>query len=142
MAPYGGFSAVNLFWPPLQRRLRRCQVVDARSAKNVRGDPATLASTFSMGVRSSSTQIDRPCVASTRSFSRDWISMSSTGTVGRLFFRAVQFPPRSHDTQSPNSVPANKRFMFRGCSRTTCTLPAESRSEEHTSELQSLRHLV
>src|SRR2546429_7771617 len=126
MAPYGGFFAVTIFCPALQRRLRRCQFIAGRGGKNVRGDPATLASIFSIGVRSSKTQIDRPCVASTRSFSRAWISTSSTGTVGKLLFSAIHFPPRSHDTHSPNSVPANKRFVFLGCSRTTWTLPAES----------------
>src|SRR5258708_15778921 len=117
-----------------------------RGGKNVRADADTFESIFSIGVRSSNTQIDRPCVARTKSFSRAWISMSSTGTVGKLFFRPVQFAPRSQDIHSPNSVPANNRFAFRGCSRTTCTLPAKRksvvRSEEHTSELQSPDHLV
>src|SRR5258708_31049456 len=77
-----------------------------RGGKNVRGDIATLESIFSIGVRSSNTQIDRPCVARTRSFSRAWISMSSTGTVGKLFFRAVQFRSEEHtsELQSPDHL--------------------------------------
>src|SRR6202048_2709819 len=98
MAPYGGFLAVKNFWPPLQRRILMLKMVAACGGKNVTSLFHTLASIFSIGVISSKIHIERPWVASTRSFSRAWIWISSTGTVGKLFFRAVQFAPRSQET--------------------------------------------
>src|SRR6266853_3081524 len=93
-APAGGFLAVKAFCPALQRRLCMYQTFAARGGKNVRSLAATVASIFSNGVRSSKIQMDRPCVASTRSFCRACNSISSTGTVGKLFLKAVQFVPR------------------------------------------------
>ncbi len=98
------------FCPPLQRRILMLKTVAACGGKNVISPFNTLAFIFSIGVMSSKIHIERPCVARTRSFSRACIWISSTGTVGKLFFSAVQFAPRSQETHSPNSSPANNRF--------------------------------
>src|SRR5260370_12958815 len=98
MAPYGGFLAVKNFCPPLQRRILMLKMVAACGGKNVTSLFHTLASIFSIGVISSQIHIGRPLVASTRTFSRACIWTSSTGTVGKLFFSAVQFGPLSHET--------------------------------------------
>ncbi len=66
-------------------------------------------------------QMPRPCVASTRSFSRAWIFMSHTGTAGKLPVSWLQCPPRSVLKKAPNSVPVNSRLGWRGSSRTTST---------------------
>src|SRR5258708_34573674 len=97
-----------------------------RGGKNVRGDIATLESIFSIGVGSSNTQIDRPCVARTRSFSRAWISMSPTGTDGKFILRAVQFAPPTLDTHNPNPLPADSRCAFRVYSGSRGTVPGDT----------------
>src|SRR6516225_8714197 len=126
MAPEGGFLATNVFWPELQRRFTTWNTVALRGGKKVKSDAATEEFIFSMGVRSSKIQMERPWVPRTRSFSRDWSSMSSTGTVGKLFLNAVQLAPRSEEIHRPNSVPAKRRLVLRACSRRTWTVPAES----------------
>ena len=47
----------------------------------------------------------RPCVARIMSLSRGWRTISYIGTVGRPERMRVHVPPRSIETNSPNSVP-------------------------------------
>ena len=51
----------------------------------------------------SSTQMLRPCVPTIRSFSRGWIRMSSTGTVGMFSVSGDQLAPPSIEKWMPRS---------------------------------------
>src|SRR5258705_1479260 len=60
-----------------------------------------------------------------------------------FFFLMIRRPPRS--TPFPYTTLFRSRILFRfsfTSSRNLCSPAGEHRSEEHTSELQSLRHLV
>ena len=56
------------------------------------------------------------------SFSRGWISTSSTGTAGRPEPSAAHVAPRSSEANAPFSAPTISRSGFSGCSRITFTL--------------------
>ena len=67
--------------------------------------PLPIAGLYSWsGVRSSRIQNERPCVATTRSFS--FTTRSVIGTTGRFSCRGCQLPPSSNETYRPVSVPA------------------------------------
>ncbi len=73
------------------------------------------------GVRSSTIQMPRPCVATTRASSRGWIARSRTATLGKSppLKRAHCCPP-STEIHSPNSVPRNSSCGLTRSSLITC----------------------
>ena len=66
---------------------------------------------------SSSTQMPRPCVATSRSL--PFTSRSRTEVFGRLFASDCHVSPSSNDTYTLLSVPANSRPRVTGSGRTT-----------------------
>ncbi len=70
---------------------------------------------------SSTIQIPRPCVATTKSESRGCTTMSRTATFGNScpLYCAHCFPP-SRENHNPNSVPKNSSFGTTGSSLITC----------------------
>jgi hypothetical protein len=89
---------------------------------------ATIGSAASSrrAVRSSRTQKERPCVATTRS--PRCTSRSMIGVAGRFIRSGCQRTPSSNEAKMPNSVPAYKTWEFLGSCLTTFTLPNEGRS--------------
>src|SRR5947199_10861943 len=62
-----------------------------------------------------------------------------------FFFLVIRRPPRStpFPTRRSSDLSGHCRILGSdGCSRHRCISGSDGRSEEHTSELQSLRHLV
>src|SRR6266853_1946675 len=73
---------------------------------------------------SSIIQIPRPCVASTRSDSRGWTTMSRTATEGKpLPLYCAHCLPPSMEIHKPNSVPRKSRLESIVSSVMTCAYP-------------------
>src|ERR1035441_9854329 len=124
MAPGGGFSpagnsgghGVGSFVPNRTR-------MPVAGLNKYAFDAAAASAAWRSGVTSSRIQKPRACVPATKSehmhVASSFTSMSRTEIAGIFNRSECQLSPSSKETQ-------------------TCV----SRSEEHTSELQSLRHLV
>src|SRR5688572_27864441 len=73
---------------------------------------------------SSTIQMLRPCVPSTRSLSRGCTTTSSTRTVGRPLMNFFHSRPPLSETKKPYSVHAYSRLRLRGSPSTQLTLPS------------------
>ena len=99
--------------------LRRVKIVGGsrRIGKMCTFDATTPALRCSSGLMSSRIQMPRPCVPMTRSFSRGWILISSTGTVGRPLCSRTQLarhrPTRRPRFRSPRRAGSRCSRMLR-----------------------------
>ena len=80
---------------------------------------AIVAAIWRSGETSSSTKIERPCVATIRSCSRGCVAIAIAEHVGTPCVHFCHAAPPSNDTYRPNSVPSHKSSFCTGSSSIT-----------------------
>src|SRR2546423_1885854 len=92
-APLGGFSPMKVASPSDQPPPANMRCCAGRPDTNATSFPSISFESARSGVRSSTIQMPRPCVASTRSPSRGWIWRSRAAVGGHLQIAVVGADP-------------------------------------------------
>ena len=118
MTPLGGLGAQ---YPPVLKppRFQVWSIAAGGEEKRWKSFPSIASVHSSIGVMLSNTKSPRPWVATTRSCEAFTNLTSQTGVLGKFALRGVQVRPPSVEVKRPVPVPATRKPLLFGFSRTT-----------------------